>query len=48
MVGGHPGGVIRATFGLVEFDDGTVNEVPPQKIVFCDNKVQEYAFKEAL
>lgn len=32
--------------GLVEFIDGTVEEIYAEKIRFCDNKIKEYAFKE--
>lgn len=32
LVGGHPGGQIKRTFALVEYEDGTVEEVVPHKI----------------
>lgn len=32
--------------GLVEFIDGTVEEIRADKIRFCDSKVNEYYFKE--
>ena len=32
--------------GLVEFEDGTVEEVRANNIRFCDNKMKEYVFKE--
>lgn len=32
--------------GLVEFVDGTVEEVMADTIRFCDNKAKEYAFVE--
>lgn len=31
---------------LVESENGAIFEVPPDKIVFCDNKIEEYYFKE--
>ncbi len=44
LKGGHAGGVICDTFGLVEFENGVVGEVYPHKIKFADNKIHEYAF----
>lgn len=32
--------------GLVEFIDGTVEEIRADKIRFCDNKIREYIFDE--
>lgn len=32
--------------GLVEFIDGTVEEIRADKIRFCDNKIREYIFNE--
>lgn len=32
--------------GLVEFIDGTVEEIRADKIRFCDSKIKEYYFKE--
>lgn len=37
MIGGHPGGFIKWTAGIVEFEDGTVKEVDPEKIRFADS-----------
>ena len=31
--------------GLVEFADGTVEEIVADKIRFCDNKIKEYSFE---
>lgn len=45
-VGSAPGGQIKYTLGLVEYEDGTVEEVLPHSIKFIDNKIKEYAFKE--
>ena len=36
MVGGHPAGIIAATYGIVEFEDGTVKNVHPYEIIFSD------------
>lgn len=36
MVGGHSGGRISATFALVEFEDGHIEECYPHEIVFKD------------
>lgn len=36
MVGGHPGGTIELTMGLVEFLDGKIAEVIPNRIRFLD------------
>lgn len=44
--GGHPGGQISDTFGLVEYEDGTMHEVKPQNIRFVDGKINEYGFWE--
>lgn len=38
LVGGHPGGVISHTLGIVELLDGTVATVDPQSIKFTDIK----------
>ncbi len=46
MKGGHAGGVIRGTCGIVEFENGVICEVYPYKIKFADNKIKEYAFNE--
>lgn len=32
--------------GLVEFIDGTVEEIKAEKIRFCDGKIKEYSFEE--
>ncbi len=46
MIGGHGGGVIAQTFGIVEYEDGSVKECYPYKIRFLDNKHEEFCFKE--
>ena len=35
-IGGHPAGIIAATFAIIELEDGTVKEVYPNKIKFAD------------
>lgn len=44
--GGHSGGVLSGEFGIIEFEDGTIAEVEPQKIRFIDEKLKEYDFTE--
>lgn len=39
MVGGHEGGVLRATFAIIEFEDGRVEECYPHEVVFKDRGV---------
>lgn len=46
LKGGHPGGVISSTFGIVEFEDGTVDQVPVSHIRFVDNTFADYSFEE--
>ena len=41
-----PPGQIKYTLGIVEYEDGTVEEVAPHHIKFIDNKIKEYDFKE--
>lgn len=36
MVGGHNGGIVRCTLGIVEYEDGTVHECYPYEIKFVD------------
>lgn len=37
-IGSHPGGQIAITFGIVEYEDGTVHEVYPSEIIFIDKE----------
>lgn len=46
LKGGHGGGVIARTFGIVEYADGTVAEVAPSTIRFDDDKLSDYAFSQ--
>lgn len=32
--------------GIVEYEDGQVEEITPDNIKFCDGKIKEYVFKE--
>ena len=44
FIGGHPGGVISYTVGLVEFEDGRMGEVLPDNITFIGNVFKDYAW----
>lgn len=35
---------VKTTFAIVEYEDGTIDEVRPQQIRFADDKINEYAF----
>ena len=34
--------------GIVEYENGQVEEVRPNNIKFCDNEIYEYSFKEEI
>lgn len=36
----------KITVGLVELEDGRMDEVPTSKIKFIDNKIKEFCFEE--
>ena len=36
--------LINCTLGIVELEDGTIQEVEPRSIRFCDNHINEYCF----
>ena len=44
--GGCPEGQISIVFGIVEYEDGSVDEVRPAQIRFVDYKIKGYAFEE--
>lgn len=44
MIGGHNGGVIKDTAGIVEYEDGTIAEVYAFNIRFVDNPFADIAF----
>ena len=39
-----PPGQIKYTLGLIEYEDGQVEEVAPHKIKFIDEKILQYDF----
>lgn len=47
MMDGHNGGELRATFAIVEYEDGSVSETYPHKIKFLDSKslFSQYCFQ---
>ncbi|SHO50107.1 hypothetical protein [Anaerocolumna xylanovorans] len=46
MVGGHSGGELKFTMAIVEFEDGTVRCVLPERIQFTDNEFRKYCFEK--
>lgn len=44
LMGGHNGGVLNYTVGIIEFENGTVEECLPNVIQFLDNKLNDYCF----
>lgn len=44
--GVRPEGQMSMIFGLVEYEDGTMDEVNPSQIRFVDNKIKDYAFDD--
>jgi hypothetical protein len=46
MIGGHDGGVLKLTVGIIEYEDGVITECYPYEIRFVDAKFTEYCFKE--
>ncbi len=45
-IGGHPGGVIAYSTGIVELEDGRVIEVMPTNITFCKGIFNDYCWDE--
>lgn len=45
MVGGAPGGTVSYILGVVEFEDGQIKQVFPEKIKFVDKMFDEYYWK---
>lgn len=46
MIGTASGQMID-TYGIVEYEDGSVSEVEPNEIRFADNLINEYCFSES-
>lgn len=48
MMGGHSGGIVSGVLGLVEYEDGTINQVYPSRIKFLDTHglMSEVCFEE--
>ena len=36
----------KQTLAIIEYENGRVDEVEPKDILFIDDKIKEYAFKE--
>lgn len=45
MVGGHGGGVLKYTVGIIEYEGGVVTECFPSEIRFLDTKFMECCFE---
>lgn len=46
MVGGHGGGILKYTVGIIEYEDGVVTECYPYEIRFIGAKFMEYCFED--
>lgn len=48
LIGGHPGGFIEGTLAIVEYEDGRIEMVYPEEIVFLDSRhlFAQYDFTE--
>lgn len=44
--GGHGGGQLWAVYGLVEYEDGSVQKVFPERIRFIDRMHSEFVWEE--
>lgn len=40
MIGGAPAGQISCTYAIVEFEDGSIKRVEPEKVHFIDKKTK--------
>lgn len=40
----HPGGVVRDTYALVEYEGGFVEKVPVNRVQFLDGRFAEYGW----
>lgn len=47
MRGGHSGGEIAVTLGIIEREDGTIHEAYAYEIRFIDMKAEQYFFENA-
>ena len=47
--GGHPGGQYWITLGIVDYEDGSMDEISPRKIRFLDSKglFAQYQFENS-
>lgn len=45
---GDKGGQLWYTIGLIEFEDGRIEEVQPSNIRFADGLINQYTFKEEI
>lgn len=43
--GGHVGGVVSGTFGIIELENGTVKECYPHEVKFLDEKHKEFIWE---
>ena len=48
MIGGGPGGTVAYTLGIVEFSDGTIKQVFPERIKFTDRLFDTYCWEDKL
>ena len=44
MVGGHRGGEIKYTLAIVEYEDGTLDQVNPSRVRFVPGIMNDYDF----
>lgn len=45
LVGGAPAGQFSRVYGIVEFEDGSVNRVDPTKIIFKKSSKEGYLYR---